>query len=80
MLLAASGNIKTHSRMVRDLMDTDGLLFPPDSPRSAPDGPRPDKEFSITCAVIENEFQHRFLPQKIDNFTNPMVCIDEFYI
>jgi hypothetical protein len=93
MLLAALGNIKTHSwtdrekdQTVRDLMDADGLLCPPDSPtvdapddpRSRADGPRPDREFSIPCAVIVNEFQHRFIPQKIDNFINPMVCIDEF--
>jgi hypothetical protein len=86
MLLAASGNIKPHLWTVRDLMDIAGLLGHPDSPtadapdgpRSGADAPRPDRMFSIPCAVFENEFQHRFLSQKIDNFINPMVCIDEF--
>jgi hypothetical protein len=79
ILLATSGNIKTHSWTVRDLMGADGLLSHPDSPTAdAPDGPQPDRVFSIPCLVFENEFQHRFLSQKIDNFINSMICIDEF--
>jgi hypothetical protein len=42
------------------------------------DGPRPDREFFIPFLVFENKIQHGFLPQKIDNFINPMVSIYEF--
>jgi hypothetical protein len=60
-------------------MGTDELHSHPDSPiADAPNGPQPDKVFSIPCVVFENEFQHRFSSQKIDNFINSIVCIDEF--
>jgi hypothetical protein len=41
VLLAASADLKNHSRMVRGLMGANSLLCPPDSPTTdATDGPR----------------------------------------
>jgi hypothetical protein len=79
MLLATAGNIKTQLRTVRkkgpDGPRPDGCRWSVRSTRQSNSrcagwsavkggGPRPDSVFSIPCAVIENEFQHRFLSIK----------------
>jgi hypothetical protein len=41
VLLAASADLKNHSRTVHDLVGVDSLLYPPGSPTTdASDGPR----------------------------------------
>jgi hypothetical protein len=55
VLLAASADLKNHSRMVRDLMGADSLLFHRTVQQpmqrtvrgQGADGPWPDREFSI---------------------------------